>query len=276
MRCDQHPYKDAVGTCVYCGRGVCEDCKVRIYDKLHCKECVEAGRTRGNEPPQPVYQPAPYFFYQAPPIIKFPPKPKGPTNAAPLRIGAMGALLSAIALFVMGGSFYIAPMLLLVSLVLFSVGLMILAIACYGIYWNFGCFWGAFGTISLPIMGALLLLFGFILSGSLQALSSFFLFWVIPLLVTSMVFVHLSLGHTRLHLPTNSKLYGLMNLNRVLNYLGGAGVAAFLMLSIFLFFIAGGILMLDFWILMNLPVPDPTTQQPPQPSYAPAYYPPRY
>jgi len=188
----------------------------------------------------------------------------------------MGALLSGIALFIMGGSVYISTALLSMSLALFCVGLIILSIGCYGIYWNFGCSWGAFGTITLPIMGALTLILVFLMGGIAQTLSMAFLFVLVPLLVISMVFVHLSLSHMRLHLPRNSPSYNIMNLSRILNYLGGAGVAAFIMVSIFLFFIAGGILLLDFWFLMNVPLPDPATQQQPQPYYAPPYYQPRY
>jgi hypothetical protein len=248
-----------------------------MYDKIHCKECVEAGRVRGNAPVQPVYQQVPVFYYAQPPLIKFPPVPKGPTNQVPLRIGAFGALLSGIALFVMGGSVYLSPILLSMSLILFCIGLFVLAIGCYGIYWNFGCSWGAFGTISLPIMGGITLLIVFLIGGISQMLSSGFLFGLIPLLVICMVFVHVSLSHMRLHLPRNSHSYNVMNLNRILNYLGIIGVAAFLMISLFLFFIAGGILIIDFWFLINVPVPDPAAQQQqPQPYYAPAYYPPRY
>jgi hypothetical protein len=271
MRCDVHPHMDAVGTCVYCGRGVCDDCKVRIYDKIHCKECVEAGRVRGNEPPPQMYQPVmvPYY-YQMAPIIRMPPKPKGPVNAAPLRIGAFGGLFGAIGLFITGGTVMFSQALMVVSLTLFALGLMLLAVASYGIYWNFGCSWGLFGTIALPIMAVLVLVAWYYSNTSYSILSGGFMFTVIPILVISMVFVHLSTGHVRLHLPTNSKMYGLMNFARILNYLAGAGVAAFFVTSIFLFFIAGGILILDFWILMNVPLPEMPQQQQPQQPYNPA------
>jgi hypothetical protein len=274
---------DAVGTCVYCGRGVCDDCKVRMFDKIHCRECVEAGRVRGNEPPPQMYQPVMYpYYYQMPSIIRFPPKPKGPTNAVTLRIGAFGCLLSAIAMFIIGATIMITQVLLVIGITLFSVGLFVIALGCYGIYWNFGCFWGAFGTATLPVMSVLLLGLWFYQAGSLQIMSTNFMFVIIPILVTTMVFVHLATGHMRLHLPTNSKTYGLMNFNRILNYLAGAGVAAFFVVSLFLFFIAGGILLIDFWIFMTVPVPEPPQQphqqqpQQPQPSYNPAPYQPGY
>ena len=91
MKCAEHPAMDAVGTCAYCGRGVCEDCKVRLYDKIHCKECVEAGRivgapTQQASPPQgpPPGQPPMMYpqyggypgVYMAPVIFRQP-KPNG-------------------------------------------------------------------------------------------------------------------------------------------------------------------------------------------------------
>jgi len=277
MKCDKHPDMDAVGTCVYCGRGVCDDCKVRVYDKIHCKECVEAGRVRGNQPPPQVYQPVPVYYFAGPPMILLPPHPKGPPAPLPLRLGSIGAVISGIALFVMGGSFYLSPTLLSATTTLFCLGLMVLAIGCFGTYWNFGCFWGGFGAVSLPIMGSLILILTFLMGGALQVLSGGFFFLFIPLLVISMVFVHLSLSHMRTHLPRGSSAYNLMNINRILNYIAGAGVAAFMLLSILLFFLAGGILIIDFLFLMSVPLPEPPQQQQqPQPYYPQSYYPPRY
>ena len=79
MRCDIHPDHDAVGTCVYCGRGICDQCKVRLYDKVHCKECVEAGRIVGAPEPQAQPQQGPPG---APPSMGYPQYPgyPGPSN----------------------------------------------------------------------------------------------------------------------------------------------------------------------------------------------------
>ena len=41
MRCEKHNDKEAVGFCVECGRGVCEDCVVKIGEKRYCKECED-------------------------------------------------------------------------------------------------------------------------------------------------------------------------------------------------------------------------------------------
>ena len=40
MNCKNHPDRPAVGACVTCGHMVCEECKVEIDDKIHCKSCV--------------------------------------------------------------------------------------------------------------------------------------------------------------------------------------------------------------------------------------------
>jgi hypothetical protein len=101
--------------------------------------------------------------------------------------------------------------------------------------------------------------------------------WIITLVI-SMVFVHLSLSHMRLHLPANQRAHSIMSFNRILNYLAGIGVALFFITSFFLFAIAGVILVLDFVFFLSVPMPDPALQQmQAQPSYVPAnYYQPRY
>ena len=39
MKCEKHRDKEAVGFCVECGRGVCEDCIIKSDNKTYCKEC---------------------------------------------------------------------------------------------------------------------------------------------------------------------------------------------------------------------------------------------
>lgn len=41
VRCEVHTNEEAVGFCVECGRGVCEDCAVELDNKNYCKECIE-------------------------------------------------------------------------------------------------------------------------------------------------------------------------------------------------------------------------------------------
>ena len=40
MNCYIHEQKPAIGTCVHCGRFICEECKTEINGKIHCKKCV--------------------------------------------------------------------------------------------------------------------------------------------------------------------------------------------------------------------------------------------
>jgi len=40
MNCAFHPEKPAVGTCVHCGKFICETCNTEIKGKNYCKKCV--------------------------------------------------------------------------------------------------------------------------------------------------------------------------------------------------------------------------------------------
>ncbi len=41
MKCVYHPDRDAVGSCVSCGAGVCDTCKVMLAGKLYCQACAD-------------------------------------------------------------------------------------------------------------------------------------------------------------------------------------------------------------------------------------------
>ncbi|MCJ7654570.1 MAG: hypothetical protein MUO97_04595 [Dehalococcoidia bacterium] len=41
VKCFYHEGRDAVGTCVHCGKLVCANCKVAIKGKIYCNPCVE-------------------------------------------------------------------------------------------------------------------------------------------------------------------------------------------------------------------------------------------
>jgi hypothetical protein len=164
MRCDVHPGSDAVGTCVYCGRGVCDQCKVRLYDKVHCKECVEAGRIRGapeQQAPQqgppgpppgmgyPQYPGYPGYsgVYMAPVIFKQP-NPKGIPRKGYFQFGMVASFAAmvvsfAVAFLMVGsimGSYearietdYFIVAILVLSFLMYPV-----FISFYGIYKNYG------------------------------------------------------------------------------------------------------------------------------------------
>ena len=50
MKCYNHEEASAVGTCVSCGKAICDDCTVRVQDKLVCRECLAAGKTGSQGP----------------------------------------------------------------------------------------------------------------------------------------------------------------------------------------------------------------------------------
>lgn len=41
MKCVYHPDRDAAGSCVTCGAGVCESCRVMLAGKLYCQACAD-------------------------------------------------------------------------------------------------------------------------------------------------------------------------------------------------------------------------------------------
>lgn len=40
MNCYVHPEKEAVGTCIGCGKFICSECVTEIQGKNYCKNCV--------------------------------------------------------------------------------------------------------------------------------------------------------------------------------------------------------------------------------------------
>ncbi len=156
MRCDIHPDHDAVGTCTYCGRGVCEQCMVRMYDKVHCKECVEAGRVRGA--PQPVFQPQmqypqpypayPNPYYPAPNVPYRQPKPVGKPDPGFFRSGMYGSIYCGIVsivnpILIIGGIIVYTPevvpdFLYLFIYLLMLPGLLLVLRGYVGFFHNYG------------------------------------------------------------------------------------------------------------------------------------------
>ena len=41
MKCKNHPDAEAVGACVGCGAGVCEQCRLMLGGKVYCQECAD-------------------------------------------------------------------------------------------------------------------------------------------------------------------------------------------------------------------------------------------
>jgi len=40
MKCYVHPEKEAIGTCVGCGKAICDNCKMEVEGKYYCKNCI--------------------------------------------------------------------------------------------------------------------------------------------------------------------------------------------------------------------------------------------
>ena len=41
MKCAEHREKDAIGACVSCGSGICEDCTINLVGKNYCQDCAD-------------------------------------------------------------------------------------------------------------------------------------------------------------------------------------------------------------------------------------------
>lgn len=89
MKCEAHPSEDAVGICKSCGRGACAVCTVVFDGFIHCKACVEAGRTHASKTP-------PVVFLAPPPWVRprYPPPwyTKGGTRVALYAVSLLPAV----------------------------------------------------------------------------------------------------------------------------------------------------------------------------------------
>jgi hypothetical protein len=174
MRCDKHPDTEAVGSCVSCGQGICENCKVSISDMMHCKQCIEAGRIVGQVGQQQAQQQAQarpalgqQFGYQQPPYTPYPfqpaygfpgptewkpevpidrwygqrrPDPKGRPSLGLFKIGSMGSVTGAIASAVMSVNVFLGLVQggsLFGSILLFFA-MVPFMVGLYGFYRNYG------------------------------------------------------------------------------------------------------------------------------------------
>lgn len=51
MQCFNHPDMEAIGTCVNCGKAVCESCAVDVEGRLFCQQCLASGMTGNTDTP---------------------------------------------------------------------------------------------------------------------------------------------------------------------------------------------------------------------------------
>lgn len=50
MNCYYHPEREAVGTCVSCGKPICAECKVVLEEKFYCNPCADKLFTGASTP----------------------------------------------------------------------------------------------------------------------------------------------------------------------------------------------------------------------------------
>lgn len=64
MNCQNHPDREAKGTCCYCGQPFCEECLVSVNGRNYCKEHVsEAVNQQNNNGQAPQQAPTPVIIY---------------------------------------------------------------------------------------------------------------------------------------------------------------------------------------------------------------------
>ena len=290
MRCELHPNTDAVGNCVYCGRGVCEECKVRINNLVHCKECVEAGRVKGGQPaPKPqatAYQAQLPFF---PPPMRFQIRPRGPSKPYYFKTAAFGSILCGITLLIMGSAVLIenfsnplsgGRLTTITIITLNIVGLCAMAVGCYGIYWHYGTQAGLIGIMGLIIMVPLILwyLSSVIASSSYyDSWYSYSIFYSSPLglmyAVTYML-MHLSIAYARHFIPIFHISRKVLAGARATNIVGVGFLYTVIFLTIFGYIIVGVALIFFAIFFYTAPMPDSPVYaglapMPPQPGTMP-------
>ena len=40
MECHNHPDREAVANCAFCGKAVCPECSMEIGGNIYCKDCI--------------------------------------------------------------------------------------------------------------------------------------------------------------------------------------------------------------------------------------------
>jgi hypothetical protein len=147
MKCAKHDECYAIGTCAYCGSGICGDCSIRVQEVLHCKDCLSEGRILGTQPyqyehpyldPRLLQQP----FPKKETCLEF--SPKGTPDKALFKFGELGGYSSSIMCILVVcailfhpesdfeyASAYVALFVLFITVLFLSSGVR-------GIYWNYG------------------------------------------------------------------------------------------------------------------------------------------
>ncbi len=137
MKCAKHPRRDAIAVCVSCGIGICRDCEIKVQNRSHCKECVEAGRATTPAAPL-IPKPVPGKVTPVATPTGIPSKGFYNTASIGLIILMVGANLMWISEFIAFGWFLSINVVRLVSVCLFCAGGVMSALAMYGFRRNYG------------------------------------------------------------------------------------------------------------------------------------------
>ncbi|MEM2900184.1 MAG: hypothetical protein QXT63_05280 [Thermoplasmata archaeon] len=168
MKCYFHEEKEAIGVCVSCGKGLCDDCKIEFDGKLHCKACVEKKSIsqKRHESFYPQYsRPYMYPFYQNSiwNLSYKPPMPIRKPTKLYFYIGAIGSIIFAI---VCGFSAFIFGEYVFNGYQLYRnfplglalgtlISISVTSLGFYGYYRNYGRFSGLACCIFMMITGML-------------------------------------------------------------------------------------------------------------------------
>ena len=284
MRCELHPAIDAVGNCVYCGRGVCEDCKVRINNLIHCRECVEAGRVKGGQPvPQQQGPMHPGQMPFMPMPMKFMPRPRGRPKPNDFKIAAFGAVIAAMTMLIMGASTFSSSYdnllpggrsTVVIIIIVNIVGLCCMAFGCYGIYWNYGTQSGLLGILGLLIMVPLILiatsseLSTYSSDGYYTGYSLFYSGFLGLMYAVTFMLLHLAIAYARHFIPVFHTSRKVLAAARATNIVGVGFLYTVIILTVFGFLVVGVALILFAIFFFTAPMPDDpvyTRLQPMQP-----------
>jgi hypothetical protein len=166
MKCEVHPDNEVVGSCVSCGRGVCDECKETHDGLLHCRLCIKKGRITDRPSldwqsifyhvPQPAPKVAPRNMALARTSLTQP-NPAEDPDPKPFKIGRYGALIVGIYMMIMSFSFPAVgdEYLLFVFTVAGGAGMTMAflpyIIGLHGFYKNYGCRWAMIGSWGLAL-----------------------------------------------------------------------------------------------------------------------------
>jgi hypothetical protein len=91
MKCVYHPDTDAAGSCVSCGAGVCDACRVMLAGKMYCQPCADmvfAQQEAAKSAPRPAPSQGPSLVQ--PSLL---PRAQAPGAVTALVLGIVGFII---------------------------------------------------------------------------------------------------------------------------------------------------------------------------------------